>query len=114
MRGNADAALLIFNDLTDPVVVVGLIAKDDSTVAAWGDILVPIILRACVPPALYGAVQSADLPDWDGASTDKQFLALLPPLGRLTGRQARAKQGLQRAGGREGDLVVVLRSLLVR
>ncbi|MBK8837475.1 MAG: toll/interleukin-1 receptor domain-containing protein [Hyphomonadaceae bacterium] len=84
--------------------------KHEASVAAQRDILVPIILRACVPPALNGAAQSADLPDWEGASTDKQFLALLPPLERMTGRRelaARLATG-RRARGRIGRCVAIV------
>ncbi len=88
--------------------------KHEASIGAQRDNLVPLILKACKPPALYAAYQTADLTDWDGAPTDRRFLTLLSPLERLTGHRGLAKEGLQRAGGREGELVAVLRALLVK
>lgn len=87
--------------------------KHEASVAMQRDALLPLILKPCTPPALFSALQTADLADWDGEPSDKRFLALLSPLERLTGRKGLAKEGLQRAGGREGELVAVLRSILV-
>lgn len=85
----------------------------EAGVAAQRDIIVPLMLRTCTPPSAYSAYQVADLTDWDGSSTDKRFLELLPKLEQLTRRKNLAREGWQRAGGRSGELVAVLRALLV-
>ncbi len=85
----------------------------EASVAAQRDIIVPVILRACEQPSAFGSFQAADLTDWDGSSTDRRFLGLLSRLEQLTKKKGLAKEGWQRAGGREGELVAVLRALLV-
>jgi TIR domain len=85
----------------------------EAAVAAQREAIVPLMLRACTPPSAFSAYQVADLTDWDGSSTDKRFLGLLPKIEQLTGRKHLAREGWQRAGGRDGELVAVLRALLV-
>jgi hypothetical protein len=85
----------------------------EAAVAAQRDIIVPVILRACEQPSAFASFQAADLTDWDGSSTDRRFLGLLSRLEQLTKKKGLAKEGWQRAGGREGELVAVLRALLV-
>lgn len=87
--------------------------KHEASVASQRGIMLPLMLRMCVLPHVYGSLQVADLIDWDGSSTDRRFLALLAPLERLTGRAGLSRQGWQRAGGRDGELVGLLRAMLV-
>lgn len=85
----------------------------EAGVAAQREIILPLILRACDPPSAFAAYQTADLTDWDGSPTDERFLGLLARLEQLTGHKGLAREGWQRAGGRAGELVALLRSLLV-
>jgi len=87
--------------------------KHEASVGAQRGVILPLILKACTPPALYASFQSADLTDWDGSASDKRFLGILSRLEALTKKKGLAREGLQRAGGREGELVSVLRGLLV-
>ncbi len=52
--------------------------------------------------------------DWDGEDPGhKGFLALLKTLGALTGKPSLARDTRLRAGGKDEELVAVLRALLV-
>lgn len=87
--------------------------RHEASIASQRSVIVPLILKACTPPAIFSNHQTADLTDWDGSSTDRRFLGLLSRLEALTKKKGLAKEGLQRAGGREGDLIAVLRAMLV-
>ena len=87
--------------------------RHEASVAAQRGVIVPLMLRTCSPPAIYAKYQTADLTDWGGSPTDKRFLGLLSRLEALTKKKGLAKEGLQRAGGREGELIAVLRAMLV-
>jgi TIR domain-containing protein len=87
--------------------------KHEASIAMQRQVMLPLILKTCSPPALFSSIQAADLTDWDGSSTDRRFLGLLSRLEQLTRKKGLAKEGWQRAGGREGELVAVLRALLV-
>lgn len=87
--------------------------KREALIGLERGVLAPVRLEYCVPVAPFDAVQAADLLNWDGAPDHAGLQSVLARVGVLTGRKNLARNARLRAGGQHGELVALLRALLV-
>lgn len=75
--------------------------------------LVPVLLKPCVPAPPFQSLQSADLTDWNAAPDHPEVQKMLETLEHLLRRKNLARNAALWAGGQKEALVDLLRRLLI-
>ncbi|MBL8536942.1 MAG: toll/interleukin-1 receptor domain-containing protein [Hyphomonadaceae bacterium] len=88
--------------------------KREAEVGLRRGVLVPVMLHWCAPVAPFDAIQAADLTKWDGAPDNVELQRVLQRIEQLTAKRDIARNARRRGGGRNEELVALLRQILVR